>query len=188
MEIFPELQMGFLNGWLPLVLYLVGFLISIALFTKESRIWLFNNPKTDKIGAARLLRLFGQLAMVVFILLMIASPLRIDRPVFLIGAVVYAVGYLFVMSALHYFRLTPVNQPVMNGPYRISRNPQWVGLFLVLLGSALATGVWLYIGVVLMVGMIYHIQIIDEEKTCKAKYGESYCDYMKRVPRYLLIG
>jgi protein-S-isoprenylcysteine O-methyltransferase Ste14 len=91
------------------------------------------------------------------------------------------------MSALYFFRKTPVGQPVINGPYRASRNPQWLGLFLVLLGSAIAVGIWLYIGIVAVVGVIYHIQILDEEKACIQKYGASYHDYMKRIPRYFLF-
>jgi protein-S-isoprenylcysteine O-methyltransferase Ste14 len=91
------------------------------------------------------------------------------------------------MSALHYFRITPINQPVVGGPYRISRNPQWLGLFLVLLGSAIAARIWLYIGIVIIVGFIYHIQILDEEDACIEKYGDSYREYIKRIPRYFLF-
>jgi protein-S-isoprenylcysteine O-methyltransferase Ste14 len=91
------------------------------------------------------------------------------------------------MNALHYFRITPLRQPVVRGPYRISRNPQWLGLFLVLLGSAIATGIWLYIGMVIIVGFIYHIQILDEEAACIEKYGDSYREYIKRIPRYFLF-
>jgi len=40
---------------------------------------------------------------------------------------------------------------------------------------------------VVIVGLIYHIQILDEEATCIKKYGESYRGYMKRIPRYFLF-
>ena len=135
----------------------------------------------------RYVRLFGQLAMMAYILMMVFTPLRIDHPVFLVGATVYSIGFVFEMSALYYFRKTPVGQPVVNGPYHVSRNPQWLGLFLVLLGSAIAVGIWLYIGVVLSVGIIYHKQILDEETACIKKYGEGYREYMERIPRYFLF-
>jgi protein-S-isoprenylcysteine O-methyltransferase Ste14 len=80
-----------------------------------------------------------------------------------------------------------VSQPAENGPYRVSRNPQWLGLFFVLLGSAISVGVWLYIGLVVLVGIIYHKQILDEEKACIKKYGDSYREYMERIPRYFLF-
>ena len=119
--------------------------------------------------------------------MMMLTPLKIDNPIFLVGTAIYSVGYLFEMSALHYFRITPIDQPVLGGPYHVSRNPQWLGLFLVLLGSAIATMIWLYIGMVVIVGFIYHIQILDEEAACIKKYGEGYREYMKRIPRYFLF-
>jgi protein-S-isoprenylcysteine O-methyltransferase Ste14 len=40
---------------------------------------------------------------------------------------------------------------------------------------------------VIIVGFIYHIQILDEEAACIKKYGESYRIYMKQIPRYILF-
>ena len=174
MRIFPEFRIGLLNGWIPLVLYLVGFILSVSLYSKESRLWLFNNPIGERNSIFRLIRLGGQWSMIAFIGMMVITPLNIHHPIFLVGAGIYAIGYLLELSALHYFRMTPAGEPVVAGPYRVSRNPQWVGLFLVLLGSAIATGVWLYIGMVGLVGLIYHIQILDEEAACTKKYGDRY--------------
>jgi protein-S-isoprenylcysteine O-methyltransferase Ste14 len=187
MNIFPELQIGIINGWIPLVLYFIGLIVSVSMYSEESRIWLFNNPKDENKSVFMFIRLFGQLAMMAYILMMVFTPMRIGNPVFLVGATVYFIGFVLEMSALYYFRKTPVGQPVMYGPYRASRNPQWLGLYLVLLGSAIAAGIWLYIGIVVVVGIIYHIQILDEETACIQKYGESYREYMGRIPRYILF-
>lgn len=159
MKTFPDLQIGILNGWIPLVLYMIGLIVSVSLYSKESRLWLFNNPKDESKGVLVFIRLCGQLAMMVYIIMMMITPLNINNPIFLVGTAIYSIGYLFEMSALHYFRITPIDQPVIGGPYHVSRNPQWLGLFLVLLGSAIATRIWLYIGMVSLVGVIYHIQI-----------------------------
>ncbi len=187
MDYLPELQVGLLNGWIPLIIYFIGLILSVSLYTKEARVWLFNNPKREKMGLFLFIRLFGQLAMMAYILLMIFTPLKTGGPVFLIGAIIFLIGFAFEMSALYYFRKMPVGQPVVEGPYRVSRNPQWLGLFLVLLGSAIAAGIWIYVGIVVMVGIIYHMQILDEETVCIKKYGESYRKYMKRIPRYFLF-
>jgi protein-S-isoprenylcysteine O-methyltransferase Ste14 len=184
MRIIPEFQIGLLNGWIPFVLYFIGLLVSVSRYSKESRIWLFNNPKDEKKRVFMFVRLFGQLAAMAYILMMVITPINITKPIFFGGAAVYSIGYILEMSALFYFRRPPVSQPVVKGPYRFSRNPQWLGLFLVLLGSAIAAGVWLYVGIVVMVGIIYHIQILDEEKACITKYGERYREYMDRIPRY----
>jgi protein-S-isoprenylcysteine O-methyltransferase Ste14 len=187
MKIFPEFQLGILNGWIPVLLYFIGLIFSVSLYSKESRIWLFNNPKDERKRVLLLIRLCGQLATIAYIVMMIFTPLHINNPIFIVGAVIYIIGYIFEMSALHYFRIAPINQPVVVGLYKVSRNPQWLGLFLVLLGSAIATRIWLYIGMVIIVGFVYHIQILDEEEACIEKYGDSYREYTKRIPRYFLF-
>jgi len=187
MDLLPDFKVNILNGWIPLIIYFIGLILSVSLYSKEARVWLFNNPKDEKKSALIFIRLFGQLAMMAYIVMMIFTPLRIDNPVFFVGATVYLIGLVFEMSALYYFRRTPIGQPVVNGPYRVSRNPQWLGLFLVLLGSAMAVGIWLYIVMVVIVGIIYHKQILDEETVCIKKYGESYREYMERIPRYFLF-
>ena len=188
MDLLPTFQTGIYNGWIPLIIYFIGLILSVSLYSKEARVWLLNNPQDEKKSAFRFIRLFGQLAMMAYILMMIFTPMRIGgNPVFLVGATVYFIGFGLEMSALYYFRKTPVGQPVVNGPYRVSRNPQWLGLFLALLGSAIAAGIWLYIGLVVLVGIIYHKQILDEEKACIQKYGKNYHDYMERIPRYFLF-
>jgi protein-S-isoprenylcysteine O-methyltransferase Ste14 len=187
MDLLPKFQAGILNGWIPLIIYFIGLIVSASLYSREARAWLFNNPQDENMGVFKFIRLFGQFAMVATILMMVFTPMRIGNPVFLAGATVYLVGFVLEMSALYYFRKAPAGQPVNHGPYRFSRNPQWVGLFLVLLGSAIAVGVWLYIMVVVLVGIIYHKQILDEEKACIKKYGESYREYMERNPRYFLF-
>jgi protein-S-isoprenylcysteine O-methyltransferase Ste14 len=187
MDLLPKFQAGLWNGWIPFIIYFIGLIISASLYSKEARVWLFNNPQDENNNIFKYIRLFGQLAMVAYILMMVFTPMRISDPVFLAGATVYFIGLVLEMSALYYFRKAPADQPVVNGPYRISRNPQGGGLFMVLLGSAIAVGVWLYIMVVVLVGIIYHKQILDEEKACIKKYEESYREYMKRIPRYFIF-
>ena len=125
--------------------------------------------------------------MIAYILMMIFTPLNFHSYAFLLGALIFFSGLFLEISALRSFRMAPLGQPVVAGPYRLSRNPQWVGLFLVLLGSAVAAGLWLFIAMVLVVGVIYHIQILDEEALCLEKFGENYRSYMKRIPRYFLL-
>jgi protein-S-isoprenylcysteine O-methyltransferase Ste14 len=59
-----------------------------------------------------------------------------------------------------------------------------VGLVLVLVGAAITSGVWLYLGIIALVAAIYHLQILAEERLCLAQYGDRYRAYMAKVPRY----
>lgn len=187
MKILPEFELGILNGWIPFGLYFLGFMLSLLPYSKEASSWLFQNPVNRSRRFLLLVRRIGQLSMVAYILMMVFTPLDLRLLPFLPGALIFFSGLFLEISALHSFRTAPPGQPVAAGPYRLSRNPQWVGLFLVLLGSAVAAGVWLYIAMVLLVGVIYHIQILDEEALCLQTFGDSFREYMNRIPRYLLF-
>jgi protein-S-isoprenylcysteine O-methyltransferase Ste14 len=54
-------------------------------------------------------------------------------------------------------------------------------------GTVLAIGGWLHLILVLIVAVSYHFQILLEESICLSAYGAEYREYMKRVPRYLLV-
>jgi len=187
MKILPEFRLGIVNGWIPLGLYFLALILSILPYSQEARIWLFQNPVNRGQKILLFIRRLGQFSMMAYILMMIFTPLNFHLFVFLLGVLIFFSGLFLEISALRSFRMAPVGQPVVVGPYRISRNPQWVGLFLVLLGSAVAAGIWLFIVMVLVVGVIYHIQILDEEASCIQKFGETYRSYMERIPRYFLF-
>jgi protein-S-isoprenylcysteine O-methyltransferase Ste14 len=101
--------------------------------------------------------------------------------------ILYVTGAVLVFLSIHVFGQAPNDQPALDGPYRFSRNPQWVGLFFVLLGLAITSQSWLFVIIVLLIGVIYHIQILGEEEQCRAKYGFEYGRYLGTVPRYLLF-
>ena len=185
MQTLPDFKLGVLNGWLPLILYLAGFLIALSSFSRQARARLFDDPKYRMPAGVKFVRFLGQLAVLIYIGMMVFSPLMPGAPPFPAGVLIYAAGYASVMVALHYFKHTPANKPVVAGPYRVSRNPQWVGLVLVLAGAAVMSGVWLYLGIILVVVIIYHLQILAEEKACLEQYGDSFRGYMARVPRYI---
>lgn len=183
----PDLRLGLFNGWLPLALYFAGFVLAVATYSGEARARLFADPKYRMPAPVRVVRFLGQVAMLVYIGLMVWTPLAPGTFAFLIGALIYCLGYACVIDALHHFEHTPLGQPIVSGPYRLSRNPQWVGLVLVLAGAAVMTGTWLYVGVVLLVAVIYHQQILAEETVCLEQYGDDFRGYMAAVPRYFWV-
>lgn len=187
MELLPVFHIAVMNGWLPLLIYGLGFILALMTFSEEARARLFEDPKQQIRGLRRHLLTVGQLIMVAYIILMVFTPLKVGIMKFVVGMIVYGLGYFLVVISLNYFKGTPKGQLVTRGPYQFSRNPQWLGLFLVLLGIAIATASWLHIAMVVSVGLIYHIQILEEEKLCAQFYGESYRNYWMQVPRYFLF-
>ena len=76
---------------------------------------------------------------------------------------------------------------VTNGIYRISRNPAFLGFYLVYIGIMLA---FANIGLVIITVatiITFHMQILQEEAFLKSRFGKEYEDYMKRVGRYFIF-
>lgn len=75
---------------------------------------------------------------------------------------------------------------VQSGLHRYSRNPMYVGHALMLLGWTLCLG-HPAAGAALAAYLLYVdcVQIPREEKALQARFGASYADYRRRVPRWL---
>ena len=187
MTALPPFELGVSNGWILLVAYGIGLLLALVPFSKDDRLRLFADPKVHLRGLKRIALHIGQFVAVGFIVLMLFTPITHAPGLVLVGTSIYVLGYSTVLIALRYFRRATVGHPATHGPYRVSRNPQWVGLFLVLLGAAITSGAWLMVVMVLLVGCVYHIQILEEEKACSTLYGEPYLKYLRQVPRYFLL-
>jgi protein-S-isoprenylcysteine O-methyltransferase Ste14 len=186
MTALPTLKLGITNGWLLLAAYAIGFLLALVPFSSDDRARLFADPKSNMQGPKKVTLRLGQLCAAAFVALTLFAPITRAAVPLVVGICLYLPGTVTVLLALRTFRRAGAAGPATGGPYAISRNPQWVGLFLVFLGTAITSAAWLMIALVLAVGAIYHIQIVAEEKLCLTVYGQAYVDYTQRVPRYLL--
>ena len=185
MELFPRLEVGWLNGWVLLVVYGSVFGGVVRSFSKDVVARLYDRSgwtRTQKIVTT-----LGRLVSLAMLVLLVFTPLKIGRAVFVAGTALFALGLFGVVVALVNFSNTPPNQPVAKGLYRVSRNPQWVMLVLTFLGACIATGSGIALILLLVAVVCYHFRILGEERSCLALYGESYQRYMENVPRYLLL-
>jgi len=185
MKLCPTLEIGWLNGWVPIgVLYLTYGVLLLA-FPKDVVVRLY-----DKSGRTRKQKIFiyvgGSLAFIYFVLI-IFTPLKIGSKVFMLGITIFTLGLAGFVMALFNFKNAPRGQPVTRGLYRVSRHPQQVMFFVSFLGVCLAVGSWLALSIQIISSVFLHSRILAEENACLKRYGEAYCDYMKRVPRYFLL-
>jgi protein-S-isoprenylcysteine O-methyltransferase Ste14 len=186
MSAIPEFEIGWMNGWLYLVAYFLGLIIMVISFPGDKRKKLFYEPVPPKGSPWKVYLAVGRVAAITFNLLMIWTPLQTGTLLFFAGTLIYLLGYVIVMVSLVNFKRTPVDKTVTQGLYRFSRNPQWIGLALVFVGTGLASASWLHMGLVSILVVSYHFQILTEEKACEGFYGDEYRQYMKQLPRYLL--
>jgi protein-S-isoprenylcysteine O-methyltransferase Ste14 len=185
MEFFPDLQLGWCNGWLPLAVFYLFFALLMRSFPREvvQRLYAGSAPSTGQ----RILNVLGFPFDLAVITLSALTPLKIGRPVFLLGMTMYALGLLGFVWALFNFKDSPMDQPVKNGLYRYSRNPQWVTMAMVLFSIGIAVGSGMILLSFAVRIVCNHFRILGEEKYCLELYGEPYRQYMKRVPRYALF-
>jgi protein-S-isoprenylcysteine O-methyltransferase Ste14 len=185
MRLLPVYGLSILNGWLLLVAYFLGLTLNVLTFPRDKRRKLFLEPGYPKGDWRGRVLLLGRLAAISFVALMIFTPLHIGSLFLYIGLAIYLLGFSLVMLSLFEYRRAEADRPVTQGIYKVSRNPQWIGLVLVFAGTAIALATWLQVALLAILVIAYHFQILLEEASCLGLYGEEYKAYMVQVPRYL---
>ena len=85
--------------------------------------------------------------------------------------------------------LAPRTRHLMtDGPYRFSRNPMLVGVYLYDIGLFLWLHTWWPLLVFAVEVVLLTLQVRSEEKRLEVDFGAEYLAYKQRVPRYLLRG
>jgi protein-S-isoprenylcysteine O-methyltransferase Ste14 len=113
----------------------------------------------------------------------------------LLGLVPLALGLAVILQRFADFvrrgRGTPVpydppRELVVAGLYRLVRNPQYVGVVLVVVGEALLTGAVVLFGYAALLAVGYDLFVrYYEERTLQRLFGEAYARYCHLVPRWL---
>ena len=100
------------------------------------------------------------------------------------GAVFILVGQAMrIWSAGHIHKNEVLT---VTGPYSLSRNPLYVGSFILGTGFMIAMGViWLAIGFLIFFAFVYWFTIKWEEEKLERKFPDVWEEYKASVPRFL---
>ncbi|HZP10107.1 isoprenylcysteine carboxylmethyltransferase family protein [Methyloceanibacter sp.] len=80
----------------------------------------------------------------------------------------------------------PASALVTTGPYRITRNPIYIGLTLVYFGlSIVMTSLWVLLLLIPTLMILQHGIVMPEEAYLKRRFGAPYRKYQAHVPRWL---
>lgn len=71
------------------------------------------------------------------------------------------------------------------GLYSYSRNPMYLGFFIILLASMIYTANPLITALGVYGIYIHHLIVLSEEKFLKERFGQRYLDYCKKIRRYI---
>jgi protein-S-isoprenylcysteine O-methyltransferase Ste14 len=80
----------------------------------------------------------------------------------------------------------PTTAIVTGGPYRLTRNPAYLGMALVYVGIALlAQALWVLVPLPVVLAVIDRGVIAREERYLERKFGREYLDYKGTVRRWI---
>lgn len=185
MELFPPMELGWLNGWLVLLLLGLTDGIMFLILPKEEVARLFDRSGWSKRQVA--FTVVSKSFALASLFLISFTPLQLRAPVFILGIVVVTLGLLGLIKALFDFHVAPPDEPATSGIYRLSRHPQILSSSLVILAACIAVGSWAAVFFFVLARLFGHSSLLAEEEVCLQHYGESYRRYMEEVPRYFLV-
>lgn len=185
MELFPMLEIGWLNGWIFLAIHVLIQALFMASCPKEVKVRLLDRKGWKK--SQRITMLVGKISSLINIILIILTPLKIGSIDFIVGIILFSIGIIGLSTAILNFKKAPLNTPITKGLYKISRNPQMVSIYIIFLGYSFVIGSLLSIVLLIISISCSHFSILGEEKRLTEQYGESYLEYKKKIPRYFLF-
>ena len=118
----------------------------------------------------------------------LALPMHVAALLFLGGGLLLLVwsNLLFRRAHTSLVPVKPSKLLVVSGPYRLTRNPMYLGLLCVYIAVALWFGVvWALILVPLVMLAVQRLAIAKEEPYLEQKFGDSYRQYRAHVRRWI---
>ena len=136
----------------------------------------------------------GLICLMIFVpnlLLEFATSYHLPRsPLAIVGVGIGLLGLGICLASVRVFRSASkvlcLDAGVLStaGLYRRSRNPQYVGWYLFLLGFALTDWSWWCLGALTASAVGLHLLVLVEEEHLLRSFGEEYAEFRQRVPRY----
>jgi len=115
-------------------------------------------------------------------------------PINLLGFLFFVIGGILNIWTDQLFKknkttVKPGEKPsvlIQTGPFKISRNPMYLGMSILLIGIGFILGsVSSFIGVFLFVATMEIAFITQEERFMQEQFGEEYLAYKKKVGRWI---
>lgn len=136
----------------------------------------YNNKKVRSV--------FLKLRYPLFIVLLVLLLTQLAPGWFIPGLIVSILGELFQVWCFSTIKTKKKLTRV--GPYRLMRNPMYIGRFFLIFGVLMMTGnIWILIGFTILYYFYMVNRVRREEKTLSRIFGEEYEKYCQTVNRYI---
>jgi len=74
---------------------------------------------------------------------------------------------------------------VTEGPYRLTRNPMYLGHLIFMLGLAVTLRSWVALAILVLRAIWFHRRVVADEARLAARFGAEYTAYKARVKRWV---
>lgn len=177
-----EFNFSIENGW---ILSLIFLLISYVpmIFGGKGAKRLVNFSWMNKRG--KVLSFIILMLFLLIVILPIFNRITNNEISIIIGFILYAIGAIGIITSYINYFTTPLNQLIVRGMYRMSRNPIYVFTLISFIGIAVLCESFLLGFLFLIYSIIQHPIIKEEERFCENNFGEEYEIYKKHTRRYL---
>ena len=192
MSFMPTFELGLWNAWIFWLYFVLAIVPNILIFRigakdewKKAMDREFTNIPHNK--TEKTLQYIGYFVFLAAIIFSVFLPLKLDTVWFYFGFLVFLSGVIFDILATISFATTPLDKPVTNGIYSVSRNPQDFSAFLIIIGMGIASASWILPLLAIVSITLTNFVLVSEEHWCIEKYGDSYRKYKNRTPRWIGI-
>jgi len=177
-------------------------LIGIIIFFS---FWRFTDPRKGgmmqdlKVSRIRALTIFEILAVTLTYLMHILLPkysLNFNQVIINFGLILFISSIAFAVwakIAMGKYWNQPIvhdikrqSKIIQSGPFRFSRNPIYVGVFLCFTGFFIVLKSPLIITLIIL-AIVIHRAVLTEEKNLEKLFGKEYIEYKNKTPRYLFL-
>jgi len=186
MSLIPAFEIGIWNAWIFMSSFLLQWL-AIILARKNVAERSGHPANMKKSKTEKRVSIIGNAIWLLATLYSIFLPFQLGTAWFYIGLPVFLVGLLILAVATVNFATTPAEKPVTQGIYYFSRHPLYLSMFIIYIGTGIATASWVFF--LLGIANIFWIrtEVLVEERYCLEKYSDFYREYMDRTPRWIGI-
>lgn len=184
MHLIPDFKIGFFNAWLGIVPIILS---TIIIFVPNKEAFKRGADMSSYTKKEKSTALVSTGIFYAILLYSVVVPLKTGTAWFYLGSIIYLFGIVPYIIGMSNFANAPLDEPVVKGVYKISRNPMYFFSAVTICGLAIAGASWLILFFICLYVILNHFIILSEEKFCSGKYGESYLQYAQSVPRYFLF-
>jgi protein-S-isoprenylcysteine O-methyltransferase Ste14 len=189
MSIIPAFELGVWNAWIITALFYVATLIPLQIGNKKANRRGEGEPALSDVSRVHRIALLMTHAVILPFTVgySIFLPMKLGTEWFYAGILVSVLGTVVSFLAGVAFATAPLSEPMTGGVYNISRNPMYLGVFMMYVGIGMACASWVFLLCAVIWIVSWNFGVPEEEHILIKKYGSAYRKYMNRTPRWIGI-